>query len=113
MDKIKKRKQLVKEISSKYADFKELNRTESEIQMVFDAQRGHYYLMDIGWQDMERIHSCLLHLDVKADGKIWVQKDFTEQGIVTVLLEEKVPKQDIVLGFHSPFKRTYTDFAKA
>lgn len=113
MDKVKRYKTLVKDLVKRHSDFKETNRTESDVQLVIDDKRGHYYLMDVGWDGMERIHSCLLHLDVKMDGKIWVQKDFTERGIATDLMEADVPKHDIVLGFHSPFKRKYTDFAQA
>lgn len=69
--------------------------------------------MDIGWENMKRIHVCLLHLDVKKDGKIWIQKDFVEAGIATELMEAGIPKTDIVLAFHAPFKRPFTNFANA
>ena len=53
---------------------------------------------------------CILHIDI-IDGKIWIQHDGTEGGIALDLIDHGVPKQDIVLGFHSPFKRQFTDFA--
>ena len=34
-----------------------------------------------------------------------------EIGIVSDLEALGVPKQDIVLGFHAPYKRNYTDYA--
>ncbi|KAF3885538.1 hypothetical protein DA73_0400008760 [Tolypothrix bouteillei VB521301] len=40
-----------------------------------------------------------MHLEIK-DSKIWIQHDGTEVGIATLLLEQGVPKEDIVLGFH-------------
>ncbi|MDD1428313.1 XisI protein, partial [Dolichospermum sp. ST_sed9] len=43
--------------------------------------------------------------------KIWIQHDGTEVGIATLLLEKGVPKEDIVLGFHSPDMREFTEFA--
>jgi hypothetical protein len=51
-----------------------------------------------------------LHLDIK-DGKIWIQHDGTEIGIANQLVALGVPKSDIVLAFHSPFKRQFTEFA--
>lgn len=66
--------------------------------------------MTVGWNDYQRIHGSLLHIDIKA-GKIWIQYDGTEEGIANRLVELGVPKTDIVLAFHVPFRRQYTDFA--
>ena len=52
----------------------------------------------------------MLHIDIK-EGKIWIQHDGTEIGIANELVEMGVPKQDIVLAFHAPYKRQYTGFA--
>lgn len=52
----------------------------------------------------------MLHIDIK-DGKIWIQHNGTERRIAQDLLELGVPKQDIVLAFHSPTRRKYSDFA--
>jgi hypothetical protein len=112
MDKLKKYQNVVKKAILKYADFQDNSREESEIQPVFDEKRNHYFLMDIGWKNMHRIHTCLLHIDIKND-KIWIHKDFVEQGIATDLMEMGIPKSDIVLGFQAPYKRPYTEFAVA
>jgi hypothetical protein len=53
-----------------------------------------------------------LHLDIK-DGKIWIQQDGTEVGIANQLVELGVPKRDIVLAFHEPAVRQFTEFGKA
>lgn len=45
------------------------------------------------------------------DGKFWIHWDGTEEGIATELVEMGVPKEDIVLAFHAPYKRPYTGFA--
>lgn len=62
----------------------------------------------MGWSNKR--YGCVLHLDIK-DGKIWIQHDGTEGGIALELVERGVPKQDIVLGFHSPLKHQFTEFA--
>ncbi|EGJ31469.1 MULTISPECIES: XisI protein [Moorena] len=83
---------------------------EIEAQAVLDTERDHYLLLHTGWKDNRRTHGCSLHLDIK-NGKIWIQHDGTEIGIATQLLELGVPAEDIVLGFHSPNMRQYTEFA--
>jgi hypothetical protein len=51
-----------------------------------------------------------MHLDIK-NGKIWIQQNTTEVDIAAELLEMGVPKQDIVIGFHTPKMRQLTSFA--
>ena len=46
-------------------------------------------------------------------GKLWVEEDWTKQGIVDELLAMGVPAEDIVLGFQHPSKRPLTEFAAA
>lgn len=79
-------------------------------QIMMDDERGHYQVLSIGWQGLERTFDVMLHLDLK-DGLIWIQVDNTEPGIADALLEQGIPKEQIVLAFHAPFKRPYTGFA--
>ena len=71
---------------------------------------NHYQLLTVGWNDYQRIHGSLFHIDIK-DGIIWIQHDGTEEGIANRLVEMGVPKTDIVLAFHAPFRRQFTEFA--
>jgi hypothetical protein len=83
----------------------------TEKQAIFDPERDHYQLVNVGWKpNGDRNYGCILHLDIK-DGKIWVQHDGTEDGITDALLALGVPKEDIVLAFHTPSMRKYTGFA--
>ncbi|MBC6423878.1 MAG: XisI protein [Hormoscilla sp. SP5CHS1] len=81
-------------------------------QVVFDRTRDSYLLLSVGWDDEERIYGCSIHIDIK-DKKIWIQQDFTEEGIANQLVELGVPKTDIVLGFRAPVVRQFTGFAVA
>lgn len=87
-----------------------LAQEEIETQAILDTDRDHYLLLHTGWRGNNRTHGCSIHLDIK-DGKIWIQHDGTEVGIATLLLEQGVPKEDIVLAFHSPYMRQFTEFA--
>ncbi|WP_096625956.1 XisI protein [Calothrix sp. NIES-3974] len=87
-----------------------LSQEGVETQAILDTERDHYLLLHTGWRGNRRTHGCSLHLDIK-DGKIWIQHDGTEMGMATQLLELGVPKEDIVLAFHSPYMRQFTEFA--
>lgn len=83
-----------------------------EAVFAFDDERGEYLLLYQGWDGIRRVHHALLHLELR-DGKVWIQHDGTEDGIANELIELGVPKDRIVLGFHHPDERKYTEFAVA
>jgi XisI protein len=110
MDKLVKYRGIVRQVLASHAGPPEPGDVETEI--IADETGDHYMLLYIGWRDEERIRGCTLHLDIK-DGRIWIQHDGIEDGVAGELLTMGVPKEDIVLGFRSPARRKYTDFAAA
>ena len=113
MDKTLKYKKLAKEILNRYV---EIDRRQPQkgidYFLVADDVQGHYLWTSLGWSNGKRTRHTHAHLRVK-DEKIWIETDLTEQGIATDLLEAGVPKKDIVLAFHEPSMRQYTEFAAA
>jgi hypothetical protein len=101
--------QNVQKLLQEYAAFSK-DEQEVETELIFDTARNHYQLVHVGWQNDRRIYGCIIHLDIK-DGKIWLQHNGTENDIAEELVEMGVPKTDIVIGFHSPFKRQFTEYA--
>jgi len=99
----------VEEIINRYGQYKPAYG-DVEVQMVLDRENHHYQLLNVGWNKNQRIRGCVLHIDVKGN-KIWIQHDGTETGVANELVAMGVPRQDIVLAFHAPYKRQYTDFA--
>ncbi len=83
---------------------------EMDRELIFDTVRNHYQLVNVGWQGERRIYGCVLHIDIK-DGKIWLQYNGTEVDFAEELVNLGIPKQDIVLGFHTPFMRKFTEYA--
>jgi XisI protein len=80
-------------------------------ETIFDREGDHYQLVNLGWKNNNtRIYGCAIHVDI-INEKIWVQHDGTEDAIAEQLVEKGVPKQDIVLAYHAPNVRKYTDFA--
>ncbi|MDZ8262810.1 XisI protein [Nostoc sp. ChiQUE01b] len=83
---------------------------DTEVQLIFDTERDHYQVIHLGWEELRRVYGCIMHIDIK-NGKIWIQRDGTESGVANELVTAGVPKQDIILGFHAPYKRKFTEFA--
>ncbi|MEH2288076.1 XisI protein [Nostoc sp.] len=100
--------QIIQDILNKHSANDVANGTE--VQFLFDAERHHYQVLNIGWKEQRRIYGVIIHVDIK-DKKIWIQRDGTEIGIANELIAAGVPKEDIVLGFHAPYKRKFTDFS--
>jgi hypothetical protein len=84
---------------------------EIDRQLVFDRQRDHYLLLSVGWHK-HRVHGCVIHVDL-IDGKCWIQRDGTEEGIAGDLEAAGIPKDRIVLGFKSEKIRPHTGYAVA
>lgn len=113
MDKQIKYRQLIKRLLQELVE--QLNRrpdTGVETDVAFDEERDHYMLLRVGWSPRGRVQGNTLYVRLK-DGKFWIEEDWTEEGIATALLEAGVPKEDIVLAFHPPEMRPYTEFAVA
>ena len=97
--------QIIQDILSNHSRNDTANGTE--IQLLFDTQRQ---VLNIGWKQQIRTYGVIIHVDIK-DDKIWIQRDGTEIGVANELIAAGVPKEDIVLGFHAPYKRQFTGFA--
>lgn len=83
-----------------------------ETQFLCDDDNGRYLLLDIGWRGKKRVFSPILYVCIEQE-KIRIEEDWTEEGITDDLLRAGVPKEDIILAFHHPKMRPYTDFAAA
>lgn len=109
MDKIERYRQYILQLLTDKAKFS-LSNKDIETQTIFDTKHDHYQLVHAGWQNQRRIYGCFLHLDLK-DGKVWIQHNGTEIDIARELVDLGVDKKDIVLAFHDPFMRQFTEYA--
>jgi XisI protein len=109
MAKLVEYQQYIQEMLGKYASYKPAYG-EVEVETIFDTVRDHYQIVYIGWENKRRVYGCSIHIDIKNE-KIWIQWNATEIDIADELVEMGVPKQDIVVGFHAPSIRRFTDFA--
>jgi hypothetical protein len=110
MDKVERYREIIREtltplLSRRYSGM------EVQNEAVFDTQNDRYLVMSVGWQGrIRRIHGCLVHIDI-INGKVWIQRDGTEDGIAYDLEAAGIPKGDIVPAFHSESVRPYTGYA--
>lgn len=113
MERIATYRTLVKKILEQKADVMR-NGAQSEIETVltFDEERDHYLLLRMGWTGDGRIFVPTLCARLH-NGKIWIENDWTDEGLATSLLEHGVPSEDVVLAFHPPEMRVHTEFAVA
>lgn len=81
-----------------------------ERKLIVDQDRRNFIVLLMGWQGYRYIHTCIIHVEI-VDDKVWVQADNTEAGITDELVVAGIPKEQIVLGFQSPFERSLTEFA--
>ncbi len=111
MDSLETYREIVERVLSDYAAVPYAHG-DFETEVVFDRVRDRYLLIDVGWDGKRRVHGCIVHIDI-IDGKLWIQRDGTEQGIALDLEQAGIPKEHIVLGFREPELRQYTGYALA
>ncbi|PSB58833.1 XisI protein [Chamaesiphon polymorphus CCALA 037] len=47
------------------------------------------------------------------ENRIWIQQNTTDIDLALELVEMGVPKSDIILGLHPPYKRPHTGYGVA
>ena len=109
MDTLNKYREIITQVLSEYAQLP-YSYGDLERRFVISEDRNSYLLLTLGWQQDQRVHGCLIHLEIK-NNKIWIQRDGTEDGITDELVAAGIPKKDIVLAFHPPEVRQFTNFA--
>ena len=113
MERIEQYRQAIRKILKEQASLEPSNpESEIENQIICDTEGDRYLLLDVGWEGLKRVYHCFIHLDIK-DEKIWIQRNMTEADLAQDLVELGVPREDIVLGLHPPYKRPYTGYGVA
>jgi XisI protein len=76
-----------------------------ETEIITDNIKGHFLLFSVGWHERHWHYGSYVHIDVKPDGKVWLQHDGTDLNVVQELEQRGIPKHDIVLGYKAPHER--------
>ena len=113
MDKLSQYRQTIQKVLSEYQDWAAgANQPGVQQCVSFDRERDHYFWFHVGWDGKRREFGTTVYLRIES-GKIWIEEDWTKQGIANELLEAGILPEDIVLGFQHPSKRPLTEFAFA
>lgn len=101
-----------------YLDSLARSRNESptatlEYQVIADLQRNHFQLTRLGWHERKYYFMVLIHLDIRPDGKVWLQQNNTEILVAEELEERGISKTEIVIGFRPEYMRPHTGYAVA
>lgn len=84
-----------------------------DTEIVSDDDNGQYLLMRVGWHGETRIRRPVFYMRLK-NGKIWIEEDWTKDGLAEGLIAAGVSANDIVLAFNPPFLRPdAADFPEA
>lgn len=116
MDKLDNYRSIIKKILTEYYEMAHTQIGNREIEvsdrLALDEERNQYLWFRFGWDNKKLIQHIIIYLCIK-NGKIWVEEDATNLCVVDDLLSAGIPQSDIVLGFHHPSKRGFTEFATA
>ncbi len=114
MDKIEKYKKIVRKIVEEVVAMSPEIEDGIENQLITDDEHGHYLYFGVGWETGTNnwFYATFIHIDVKPNGRVWLQHDGTDLRIANRLTERGIPKSDIVIGFQPPYVReSMEDFA--
>ncbi len=114
MDRIQKYKEIVRQVVTEIAAMSPEEEDGVENQLITDDDHGHYLYFGVGWEQSSWFYASFVHIDVKINGRVWLQHDGTDLRVADMLVERGIPKHDIVVGFQSPQARTLMgEFATA
>ncbi len=105
-------RQIIQSVLKEYARLFNQQPKGVEVLAICDEAIDTYAIINVGWDGAERTNSTTVLMRL-VNGKVWVEADWTSYGFVDELLHAGIPKEDIVLAFHSPEMRQYTEFAVA
>ncbi|KHG40178.1 MULTISPECIES: XisI protein [Aphanizomenon] len=113
MDKLEQYQIAIKQVLTEYHNWVSgaANLTD-ESCLIFDDDHHHYIWCFLGWDGKKRTNNIQVNIRIKND-KIWIEEDWTEEGIANELMRLGISNLDIVLAFHPPEERKYTAFATA
>jgi hypothetical protein len=111
MDRVIKYREVIKALLLELAKPAAMSgRNGVDASCVFDEERDHYLLMDLGWRNGERVSDVILYFRIR-DGKIWIEENMTDVQVGKALIRAGVERSDIVLGLQPPEMRRYTEYA--
>lgn len=111
MEKVERYRRIIRRLATEYQDFyRRETKTDVDTEILADDGNGQYMVMRIGWRGETRVKRPLFYLRLRND-KIWIEEDWTKEGIAIELMAAGVCREDIALAFREPSVRSETELA--
>jgi hypothetical protein len=68
------------------------------LDTVFDENQERYALMQVGWDRGRRVRGNLIYVTL-SEGKVYIEYDGMESGILRDLMAMGIPEERIVLAY--------------
>jgi hypothetical protein len=111
LTKLERYRHILRQVVEHHAAMKPSDRQIDSLA-ICDPSNDNYLMMDIGYDHVGRAHDVIIHLRLRADGKVLIEYDGIEYGIARDLLEAGVAKEDIIFNMY-PTPRPLTELAVA
>ncbi|MEO0739692.1 MAG: XisI protein [Cyanobacteria bacterium J06649_12] len=78
-DKLEQWRKIIEQVLTDYAAIP-YSYSQVKKETVFDRTQDRYLILIVGWEGHRYEHGCTVHIDI-IDGKVWIQRDGTEDGM--------------------------------
>ena len=96
---------LIRDLLTRYANLVAAQEPASiETLLAFDETNDQYLWLEVGWENRHRVARIIVHARIR-DGAIWIEQDWTEDGVASDLWRAGVPREAVVLAFYEPVER--------
>lgn len=85
MDRLKKNENIVSKFLQQFIDDANKLRTGVSTTLFVDKPQSTYIVITYGWAAEKFIHYVAFHLEVKADGVVWIYENRTNKSVVKEL----------------------------
>jgi hypothetical protein len=97
MDSTSHNRELVKRVIQRYALLRP-SHGDIRLDTVFDENQERYALMQVGWDRGRRVRGNLIYVTL-SEGKVYIEYDGMESGILRDLMAMGIPEERIVLAY--------------
>jgi hypothetical protein len=111
IEKLNRYRQILKQTVKRHAAIKPADRQLDSLA-ICDPENDNYLMMDVGYDHVGRADDVIIHLRLRGDGKVLIEYDGIDYGVINDLLEAGIPREDIVFNMY-PTPRLATETALA
>lgn len=101
MDQVDRFRTIIQRVLVSIADDRSSNQDVST-EILLDREHDNYMVLQLGWRGSKRIQDVIALIRIR-EGKILIEEDWTEEGIISFLEQAGVQEAQILLAFNPPF----------